>query len=78
MVTFLSSRARQEAFDLVRRLNAAGGKLAFALSGGVAFAAHGIQLSRPPGDVDIAALEPVPSAARLRPARSPAGPWQSA
>ena len=66
MVTFPSSRTRDEAFDLVRRLNEAGAKPRFALSGGVAFAAHGIQLPRPPGDVDIAALEPVQSATRLR------------
>lgn len=66
MVSFPSIQARKEAFDLIRWLNEAGGKPAFALSGGVAFAAHGIQLPRPLGDIDIAALEPVQSAPHLR------------
>lgn len=73
MVDFPGRHAREVAFELVRRLNDGTGKPAFAVSGALAFAEHGLPLPRPLGDVDIAAIEPVKSPTRLREALVDAG-----
>jgi len=73
MVAAQVSHARDVAFDLLRRLHGGHGKTRFALCGSAAFAVHGIPVTRPLGDVDIAAVEPVSSGAGLRRVLAEAG-----
>ena len=73
MVTALVSHARDATFNLLRRLHGSHGKTRFALCGSAAVAVHGIPVMRPLGDVDIAAVEPIPSGASLRRALLEAG-----
>ena len=50
---------------LAGRLNACHAKPKFAVCGSVALYLHGVPVSRPFGDIDIAAVDPIGSAAGL-------------
>lgn len=66
MVHAPTSHVRKVTAYLAGRLNAGHAKPKFAVCGSMALYLHGVPVSRPVGDIDIAAVDPVGSAAGLR------------